>query len=234
MHRSTKTKIIVALDVDTSSEALRLTESLAEGADAFKVGFQLFLREGPAIVQKLKNCGAKIFLDLKFHDIPNAVLQAVASSCSLGIDLLTVHLSGGPDMLRAAAQGAQGSSVLLLGVSVLTSSDVTTLAATGVHSSVEEQVLRLAALAEKSLGGIVASPLEISPLKKQFGNSLQIVTPGVRPAWAASNDQKRVLTPAEAAKLGADWLVIGRPITTAKSPLDALLRIKEELYGEEN
>lgn len=232
MHHPKKAKIIVALDVDSSSEALHLTESLATEADAFKVGLQLFTREGPAIIRKLKTrSNAQIFLDLKFHDIPNTVAQAVTAATSLGVDLLTVHLSGGPEMLKAAAQAAKGSSIILLGVSVLTSSDVSTLNAIGVHCSVEDQVLRLAELAAKYLGGIVASPKEIVPLKKQFGDSLQIVTPGIRPLWAAHDDQKRHLTPLEVAKLGADWLVIGRPITGAPSPLEALHKIKNELLA---
>ncbi len=230
MHHPKKAKIIVALDVDSSPKALQLTESLATEADGFKVGLQLFTREGPDIIRKLKTRGAaQIFLDLKFHDIPNTVAQAVAAAASLGVDLLTVHLSGGPEMLQAAAQAAKGSSIVLLGVSVLTSSDVSTLNAIGVHCSVEDQVLRLADLAAKHLSGIVASPKEIVPLRMQFGESLQIVTPGIRPMWAAHDDQKRILTPLEAAKLGADWLVIGRPITSAPSPLEALHKIKNEL-----
>ncbi|PWU10618.1 MAG: orotidine-5'-phosphate decarboxylase [Verrucomicrobia bacterium] len=230
MHQSKKAKIIVALDVDSATEALLLVKSLAAEADAFKVGLQLFTREGPDIIRKLKMGGAaRIFLDLKFHDIPNTVAQAVSAAASLGVDLLTVHLSGGPEMLKAAAQAAQRSALVLLGVSVLTSSDVSTLNAVGIHCSVEDQVLRLADLAVKYLGGIVASPKEISALRKQVGESLQIVTPGVRPAWAAQNDQKRILTPLEASELGADWLVIGRPITGASFPLEALQKIKIEL-----
>lgn len=226
-----KTKIIVALDVDSASRALQLAETLATEADAFKVGLQLFTHEGPDIIRKLKARGLRIFLDLKFHDIPNTVGQAVASACSLNVDLLTVHLSGGPDMLQAAAEAAKGSPTLLLGVSVLTSMDDHALAAIGIHSSVEDQVLQLAELAKKYLGGIVASPKEIRPLKNRFGDSLQVVTPGIRPHWSASDDQKRLLTPVEAAHLGADWLVIGRPITAAQSPIEAIVKIKNELYS---
>jgi orotidine-5'-phosphate decarboxylase len=230
MHQPKKAKIIVALDVDSSTQALQLTEILAADADAFKVGSQLFTREGPDIIRKLKAHGAeRIFLDLKFHDIPDTVANAVTAAASLGVDLLTVHLSGGPEMLKAAAQAVKGSSTLLLGVSVLTSSNASTLNAIGIHCSVEDQVLRLADLAAKYLGGIVASPNEIAPLREQFGESLQIVTPGIRPTWTARNDQKRILTPLEAAKLGADWLVIGRPITGAPSALEALHKIKNEL-----
>ncbi|ALJ56380.1 Orotidine 5'-phosphate decarboxylase [Candidatus Xiphinematobacter sp. Idaho Grape] len=230
MHSLTKTKIVVALDVHTLHDAVRIVEILRSEADAFKVGPQLFVREGPEIVRRLKAIGVQVFLDLKFHDIPNTVAQAVALACSLGADLITVHLCGGADMLEAAAQSVKGTSTLLVGVSVLTSCDANTLAVTGVSSTVEEQVLRLAGLAVQYLGGgVVASPLEILPLRNFFGNSLQIVTPGIRPTWALGDDQKRTLSPLQAAQLGANWLVIGRPITTASSPLEALLRIKKEI-----
>jgi orotidine-5'-phosphate decarboxylase len=233
MHSLTKTKIAVALDVHTLHDAVRIVETLRSEADAFKVGLQLFVREGPEIVRRLKAIGVQVFLDLKFHDIPNTVAQAVALACSLGADLITVHLCGGANMLEAAAQSVEGTSTLLVGVSVLTSFDTNTLAVTGVSSTVEEQVIRLAGLAVQYLRGwVVASPLEILPLRNFFGNSLQIVTPGIRPTWASRDDQKRILTPLQAAQLGANWLVIGRPITTASSPLEALLRIKKEITTE--
>ncbi|QQY08234.1 MAG: orotidine-5'-phosphate decarboxylase [Candidatus Xiphinematobacter sp.] len=231
MHSLTKTKIAVALDVHTLHDAIRIVEMLRSEADAFKVGLQLFMREGPEAVQRLKAIGVRVFLDLKFHDIPNTVAQAVAFACALGADLITVHLCGGADMLAAAAQSVEGTSTLLVGVSVLTSCDANTLTITGISSTIEEQVIRLASLAVRYLrGGVVASPLEILPLRNFFGNSLQIVTPGIRPTWASGeDDQRRLLTPFQAAQLGADWLVIGRPIITALSPLEALLRIKREI-----
>ena len=230
MHSLMKTKIAVALDVHTLHDAVRIVNILRSEADAFKVGLQLFMREGPEVVRRLKGIGVQIFLDLKFHDIPNTVARAVAFACSLGADLISVHLCGGVDMLEAAAQSVEGTSTLLVGVSVLTSCDVNTLTATGVLSTVEEQVIRLSSLAVRYLkGGVVASPLEILPLRNFFGNSLQIVTPGIRPTWAPRDDQKRILTPLQAAQLGANWLVIGRPIITASSPLEALLRVRKEI-----
>lgn len=218
-----KGKIIVAVDVSSSVEACKLMDALGEAPWAYKIGLQLFVREGPAIVAEAKRRGTRVFLDLKFHDIPNTVREAVRSAVSLGADLLTVHLSGGPEMLRAAVEGAKGSSCLVLGVSVLTSSDVSTLQAIGISVSVEQQVLRLGHLAVQSgLGGIVASPLEIEPLREEFGDRLKIVTPGVRPAGVAQDDQKRVMTPGEAIAAGAYALVVGRPVTAASDPAAAL------------
>lgn len=192
-------KIAVALDVHTLYEAVQVVELLRAEADAFKVGPQLFVREGPEIVRRLKTMGVQVFLDLKLHDIPNTVANAVTFASSLGVDLMTVHLSGGPYMLEAAARSVEGTSTVLLGVSILTSNDTYTLAATGVSSTVEEQTIQLTKLAVRYLkGGVVTSPLEILSLRNYFGHSLQIVTPGIRPYWAASNDQKRVLTPLQA------------------------------------
>lgn len=224
-------KIAVALDVDTLYEALQIVDTIGSEADAFKVGPQLFMREGSEVVRKLKAIGVQVFLDLKLHDIPNTVAKAVAFACALGVDFMTVHLCGGPDMLEAAAQSVDdGAYTRLVGVSILTSNDIHSLAVTGVAATIEEQTIQLTKLAVQYLnGGVVTSPLEILSLRNYFGHSLQIVTPGIRPSWASNDDQKRILTPLQAVQLGANWLVIGRPILTAVSPLNALITIKKEI-----
>ena len=202
----------------------------------YKIGLELFTRCGPGIIDRIKTAASasngetgRIFLDLKLHDIPNTVAGAVRSATALNVDMLTVHLSGGGPMLRAAA-GASGN-LLLLGVSVLTSSDEATLRETGVGGTVEEQVVRLAQLGvDNGLRGVVASPHEIRSLRARFGAGLTIVTPGVRPAWAGGgDDQRRVMTPLEAVEAGADYLVIGRPITAQGDPAAAVARITDEI-----
>ncbi len=221
-------KIIVALDVPTEDTAFRLIEQLGTSIHFYKIGLQLFTKSGPSIVQRVKQTGAKVFLDLKFHDIPNTVRHAVESSCALGVDMLTIHLCGGSQMIRAAADAA--GDTLVLGVSVLTSSTRETLREIAIDCAVEDQVLRLAKLArENGVRGIVASPQEVSLLRQIFGKELTIVTPGVRPGWSEANDQQRVLTPREAVDAGADFLVIGRPITAQPNPREAAERIIAEL-----
>ena len=216
------------------AEAVRLVRQLSGVINFYKIGLELFTRCGPGIISEVRAAAegpCRIFLDLKLHDIPNTVRHAVRAAAALKIDLLTVHLSGGGAMLRAAADEA-GDNLLLLGVSVLTSSDEATLRETGVAGSVEGQVLRLAALGvESGLRGVVASPLEIGALRGRFGDDLTIVTPGVRPASANAvpDDQRRVLTPGEAVKAGADFLVIGRPITAQPDPGLAAQAIVEEI-----
>lgn len=218
-------RIIIALDSPTTEAALALVSALSPHAGYFKVGLQLYTAAGPEIVRRMRDLGGRVFLDLKLHDIPHTVGRAVESASSLGAEMLTLHLGGGRDMARAAMAAAP-AEMLLLGVTVLTSSDEATLRETGVSSSIEEQVLRLAELGvETGLGGVVASPLEIAPLRRAFGTKIKIVTPGIRPAGAPSNDQKRVMTPAEALAGGADFLVIGRPITAAANPRAALDQI---------
>lgn len=227
---SHKTKILAALDVDTLEEALALADQLEGNVDGFKVGMQLVTRQGPDAVRLLKERGYCVFLDMKFHDIPNTVAGAVRSAASLGADITTVHACGGPEMLRAAAKAAEGTGLLVAAVTVLTSSDAATLNAAGVSSSVEDQVARLARLAlESGIPAVVASPKEIGLIREVSQGKLKIITPGVRPSWAAAGDQKRVMTPAEAASAGADWLVIGRPITAASSPREAAFRIRQEM-----
>ena len=222
-------KIIVALDVPSKKEALVLVEQLRGQISIFKIGLQLYTASGPEVVREIVRLNANVFLDLKLHDIPNTVSGAVAAAADLNVRMLTVHLSGGRAMLEAAT-AAKTPNLLLLGVSVLTSTDETALRETGVDSSVEEQVERLAALGVSAdVDGVVASPHEIKTLRARFGDKIVIVTPGIRPNWAAAGDQKRVTTPREALQHGADYLVIGRPITAHKNPNEAVQMILEEI-----
>jgi orotidine-5'-phosphate decarboxylase len=227
---TTKDKIIVALDLPSVDAARKLIKSLGKDVSWYKIGLQLFCLGGPAFVQEVKASGAKIFLDLKFHDIPNTVQSAVESACALGVDMLTIHLSGGSEICQAAVKGRGTNSTLILGVTVLTSQTEATLSEIGVIRSMTQQVISLATLAKSTgITGLIASPLELEPLRKEFGNSFVIVTPGVRPTWFAAGDQKRFTTPSEAIKLGADYLVIGRPITASPDPKAAFSRIASEL-----
>jgi orotidine-5'-phosphate decarboxylase len=184
-------------------------------------------------VKAVQSRGSSVFLDLKFHDIPNTVAHAVRSAADLGVSMTTLHASGGPVMLEAAAKAALASGnseLLLLAVTVLTSMDAAQLSSTGIGVDPKEQVLRLAGLASAAgIGGIVCSPLEVSAIRESLGNKLRIVTPGVRPTWAAAGDQKRVMTPSEAVAAGADWLVIGRPITASENPKEAYAKVVAEL-----
>ncbi|MEO6846668.1 MAG: orotidine-5'-phosphate decarboxylase [Chthoniobacterales bacterium] len=227
---NTKAKIIVALDFDSTTEAESLLTSLEGMPILCKVGLQLYTREGAAFIKKLQQRNLGVFLDLKLHDIPNTVRHAIKVIRDLEVDMTTVHTSGGPEMLEAAAAEAKGSNLLILGVTVLTSSNDATLHATGVPDTAASQVLRLAALAANAgIGGVVASPQEITKIREHHASHLKIVTPGVRPTWAEANDQKRIMTPREAVKAGADWLVIGRPITAAADPREALQKILAEI-----
>ena len=226
-------KIIIALDVPDTDGALRLIDSLSDHGQPpslCKIGLELFTAEGPSVVKAIKSRGCKVFLDLKFHDIPNTVAHAIKSAAGLGVTMTTLHAVGGPVMLEAAAKAAVGSELLLLAVTVLTSMDAAQLSSTGISLEPKEQVLRLAGLAsDAGIGGVVCSPLEITAIRETFGDKLRIVTPGVRPTWAATGDQKRVMTPAEAVKAGSDWLVIGRPITAATLPKEAYAKVISEL-----
>ena len=225
-------KIIIALDVPDTDGAMRLLDALGTPT-LCKIGLELFTAKGPSVVRAVQERGSEVFLDLKFHDIPNTVGHAVRSAADLGISMTTLHASGGPVMLEAAAKAAAASGnsdLLLLAVTVLTSMDTAQLAATGIAVEPKEQVLRLATLALSSgIGGIVCSPLEVTAIRNSLGNDLRIVTPGVRPIWAATGDQKRVMTPAEAVKAGSDWLVIGRPITASENPKDSYAKVVAEL-----
>ena len=228
-----KDKIILPLDVPDVASALRLAESLAGTISFYKVGLELFTRGGPSVIAQIRSAApeARIFLDLKLHDIPNTVAGAVRAAAALEVDFLTVHLSGGAAMLRSAA-GAAGDRMTLLGVSVLTSSDEETLRETGVAAGVAEQVLRLAVLgAASGLRGVVASPHEVAALRSRHGSELTLVVPGVRPfsPEGTQDDQRRVMTPRQALDAGADYLVIGRPITAQPDPCAAAERIIREM-----
>ncbi|HUI07405.1 MAG TPA: orotidine-5'-phosphate decarboxylase [Verrucomicrobiae bacterium] len=213
-----KSKLIVALDVADYQDATALIRTMRDMVDIFKVGSQLFTRVGPPIVQFLRDHGKQCFLDLKFHDIPSTVARAVESAAALHVRMLTVHVSGGTEMLRAAA--AVPNRPLLLGVTVLTS----------VAGEVRDDVRRLAERAKDcGLEGVVASPREARLIRDTLGASFLIVTPGIRPAWAAAEDQERVMTPAEAVAAGADYIVLGRPIVAATDPVRAARRVIEEI-----
>jgi orotidine-5'-phosphate decarboxylase len=214
-------RLIVALDVSTAAAARKIVAAVGDSRLAYKVGMQLYTAEGPTIVRELVDSGREIFLDLKYHDIPNTVRSAVREAAELGVSMLTVHASGGGKMLRAAVDAAQARNpaLLVLAVTVLTSLDEVELGTVGVPGGVREQVLRLAALARSSgCGGVVASAAEAADLREEFGRDFTIVTPGVRPAGSGHDDQARVVTPAEAIAAGASHIVVGRPITEAIDP----------------
>ncbi|MEO6970452.1 MAG: orotidine-5'-phosphate decarboxylase [Chthoniobacterales bacterium] len=218
-------RIIVALDLPTRAEALALVRQLSPHPGLFKIGLQLYTAAGPEMIRAVRDLGGRVFLDLKLHDIPNTVGRAVESAGSLGVEMLTLHLSGGRAMIEAAVRAAR-PEMLLLGVTVLTSADDATLREVGVVTTMEEQVLRLARLGvESGVQGFVASPHELGPLRAAHGAKIKIVTPGIRQTGSPAGDQKRTMTPAEALKAGADFLVIGRPITAAPDPRAALEQI---------
>ena len=225
----TADNIIVALDVSTKEDALRLVDELRGACAFFKVGLQLYTAGGPAIVREIRASGAKVFLDLKLHDIPNTVAAAVEAAGKLDVAMLTIHLSGGDAMIRAAMK-ARTANMSILGVTVLTSADGETLRSIGVRDDVTAQVARLAHLGVKEgVTGVVASPHEIAILRKAFGTRIKIVTPGIRRARSAHDDQKRVMTAREAIAAGADYLVVGRPITADANPRGALQKLIAEL-----
>ena len=222
-------KIIVALDVPNKKDALELVEQLREKISFFKIGLQLYTAEGPEIVRAVLATGAKVWLDLKLHDIPNTVGRAVESANALGVHLLTIHLSGGGEMIRAATSARKGS-MSILGVTVLTSSTDETLREVGISAKAEDQVLRLARLGvENGIDGVVASPHEIKRLRSEFGDRIIIAVQGIRPRWAKADDQKRFMTPREALDAGADYIGIGRPITGHANPKEALEKILLEI-----
>ena len=224
-------KIIVALDVATRERALELVEQLRGEISFFKIGLQLYTAEGPDIVRTVLSTGAKVWLDLKLYDIPNTVARAVESASTLGVQMLTVHLSGGSEMIRAATV-ARANDMLLLGVTVLTSATEQTLREIGIRDKVEDQVLRLARLGVKSgIDGFVASPHEIKPLRREFGDRVKIAVQGIRPTWAEPGDQKRFMTPREAIEAGADYIGIGRPITAHARPREGVAKILDELHS---
>ena len=229
-------RIIIALDVKTSHEALSLVQKLPE-AEIFKVGLTLFASEGPALLQEIQKQKKKIFLDLKLHDIPHQIAGAVKAGIEHGVHMMTLHASGGREMMAEAAKAAETEAKqrgqtkpLLLAVTVLTSLKEEQLRDIGMDENVNEQVLRLARLAkENGMDGVVCSPQEIDIIKEEFGQDFMVVSPGIRPIWAAAQDQKRILTPAKAIQKGVDYMVIGRPITKAPDPKEAWEKILKEL-----
>ena len=230
----TRDRLIVALDVPSAAHARQVLQTLGEAITTYKIGKQLFTAEGPGIVRDLVSSGRKVFLDLKFHDIPNTVGAAVRSAAELGVSMLTVHASGGSKMLKAAVEAANASTAkpMILAVTVLTSLSDSDLQEIGVSGNVLSQVLRLGALARSAgCGGLVASAHEARELRRELGDGFEIVTPGVRPAGSAVGDQARVLTPAEAIRAGATRLVIGRPVVEARNPREAVAQIIEEING---
>ena len=232
-----KNPIIAALDVPDAEAALKLANEIAPAVGAFKIGSELFTAAGPDIVKKIRATSASVFLDLKFHDIPNTVAKAVASAVQLDVQMLTVHTSGGLDMLKAAEQAAEEAAwklgrtpPLVLGVTVLTSLNAGTLREIGLDVNVEYQVRRLAMVAVKAgLRGLVCSPQEVAKLKQFLPPNMQLVTPGIRTGEEKADDQKRTLSPREAIQAGANWLVIGRPIYAAENPRAAAQKILESL-----
>lgn len=232
-----KNPIIVALDVSDRDTALRLAEAVAGSVGAIKIGKELFVTAGPDIVREIRATGASVFLDLKFHDIPNTVAKAVAAATRLEVQMLTIHTSGAGAMMAAAEKAAQDTAKdlgqeppLVLGVTLLTSMDTEDLSQIGITVSPDEQVERLARLAvESGLRGLVCSPLEIERLRGVLPAQAQLVTPGIRPADSQAGDQKRIMTPKDALAAGANWLVIGRPITLAEDPKAAAEKILESL-----
>jgi len=225
-----KDRLIVALDVDSKESAQRLVDELGPHVGMFKVGKELFTAEGPAIVRSIVAGGGRVFLDLKFHDIPNTVAKAVDSASRLGAFFVTVHASGGRAMLEAAASALPAEGTQLLGVTVLTSHTDESLRETGARGTVTETVRQLAVLARESgVDGVVCSPHEVTLIRETAGDDLVIVTPGIRPKGSAKGDQARVTTPLEALRLGCDYIVVGRPITEAASPKDAARAIVDEL-----
>ncbi len=222
--------IIAALDVPDADTALALAEQLAPAVGAFKIGKELFTAAGPDIVRRVRDLGADVFLDLKFHDIPNTVAKAAAAAARLDVQMLTVHASGGTAMMQAAGEAA-GDGPLVLAVTVLTSMDENDLAEIGIEKSPTDQVLHLANLATQAgLKGLVCSPREIAPLREALPPEIQLVTPGIRPAGTDIGDQKRTMTPAEALAAGANWLVIGRPICAAENPKQSAESILDSLW----
>ena len=228
-------RVIVALDYASGDQARQFVDRLEPGSCRLKIGKELFTREGPELVRYFKANGHEVFLDLKFHDIPNTVARACQAAASLGVWMMNVHASGGSRMMsaaRAALDELGPSRPLLIGVTVLTSMGSDDLKELGVNVAPGKQVLRLAALARASaLDGVVCSPQEASLLREEFGERFLLVTPGVRPKGASMDDQSRVLTPADAIRSGSDYLVMGRPITRADDPAKELKRINQELQA---
>jgi orotidine-5'-phosphate decarboxylase len=219
-------KVIVALDVDSGDKALELAQALQGSGCWLKVGLELYARTGLALIAEFKQLGFNIFLDLKLHDIPTTVEKTLKVLVASGVDMLNVHCSGGYEMMARAAEICHKANKKLIGVTVLTSMGGSELPTVGVQGDIEEQVVRLARLAQKAgLDGVVASAQEARTLRRECGAAFLLVTPGIRPTWSVQNDQVRVLTPAEALRAGSSYLVVGRPVTQAENPREALERL---------
>lgn len=235
MTQNIDPKVIVALDFATEAQALKLVDGLDPTMCRLKVGKEMFTHMGPSFVKSLENRGFGVFLDLKFHDIPNTVARAVAAAADLGVWMVNVHASGGPRMMEAAVKALEpygAKRPLLTAVTVLTSMDEEQLSAVGITCPLEEQVLRLATLTRDcGLDGVVCSAREAAMLRQHLGQDFKLVTPGIRPRNAELGDQIRVVTPADAIKLGSSYLVMGRPITKALDPIAALKAVNAELAG---
>jgi orotidine-5'-phosphate decarboxylase len=238
MSNVAKDKLIVALDVSNERRARELVDSLRGIVGMFKIGSQLFTEAGPQIVREIVSSGSGVFLDLKFHDIPNTVASAAVAATRLGVSIFNVHASGGREMMQRAADAVSEVATkegckrpAVIAVTVLTSSDAITLSEIGIGTDPETQACRLALLAEASgMDGVVASPREVGPVRSTVMKpGFLVVTPGVRPAGAALNDQKRVMTPAQAIRAGTDYIVVGRPITGGKDPLASAAQVLEEI-----
>jgi orotidine-5'-phosphate decarboxylase len=227
-NQSNHKRVFVALDVPTAQDAKTLAKQVAPHVGGYKIGLELFTSEGPRIVEEI---GApEVFLDLKFHDIPNTVAGCSRAAAKLGVMMFNVHCLGGRSMMQAAVQAARevNEKVQVIGVTILTSQDAASLRELGIDDFPRDAVRRLARLArEAGLDGVVCSPQEISAVRAECGNDFVLVTPGVRPQGSASGDQKRVMTPNEAITAGSSWLVVGRPITGAKDPAQAA----QDLFG---
>lgn len=235
MHHKLKqgSPIVVALDYESSSQALAMASQLDPSRCRLKVGKELFTAAGPQLVDQLQQQGFEIFLDLKFHDIPNTVAKAVLAAARMGVWMVNVHASGGAEMMQTtqtALKAKGGHQPLLIAVTVLTSMDAAGLKATGIDQTPAQRVLSLAHLSQQSgFDGVVCSAQESALLKAELGAEFKLVTPGIRPSFAVAGDQKRIMTPAQAIQAGSDYLVIGRPITQAKEPMQALEMIEQEL-----
>jgi orotidine-5'-phosphate decarboxylase len=237
MHTEARSRLVFALDVDSLGAATDWVRRLRGKVGVFKVGKQLFTRCGPDVVRMIRDQGGEVFLDLKFHDIPNTVAKAAIEACRLGVRMFNVHALGGRVMMGRAAEATaecvfsnEDERPLLLGVTILTSTDDQGLREVGIERPVADMVPLLAGLARQSgLDGVVASPREVGLIRRVCGHDFTVVTPGVRPSWAAVDDQRRIMTPGEALAAGADYLVVGRPIAAAADPVAAAERIVAEM-----
>ena len=238
MAAEIKSRIIVALDVDELEKAKNLVKLLKDDVAAFKIGKQLFTRCGPDAVKMVHDEGGRVFLDLKFHDIPTTVAKASLEVMRLGVFMFNMHASGGLDMMKKAVSAVKEKTLekgetkpIILAVTVLTSQGPEDLKRLGINMEMEEMVVNLASLAkEAGVDGVVASPKEIQAIRKACGKDFVIVTPGIRPASSSKDDQKRSMTPLEAVNAGADYIVVGRPITQAEDPLSAAQSINIEIH----